>query len=462
MEMKVKYDVGINQMQKLTFPPIRTGVHVTVAAKEPPERSWSRYKKILIDNPKDSNLLQRQKLWNFQKLNRGAFRSQLASLPDIPYRVQPNPVEKVNVAVQADLTTRFSQNLRVIFPNLSNNGRRFLVNQNSSDTDDVSNDDTESKVKTSAHAPNIDDYSDDFDESSSVEDLGLEFDSVIRKRNVGTMTDPKIVSTMPVTLKRQKKTRRLRERNQSVYRQKLSILKPTEHTHRTKVETKNVKFDSEVIEQETDEEPEQEYAKSDSPPIGPNPEPEEPAEIMTGVSKVEITEITDRVRVPSAASSTDSKLPNIPLENVGPSSNLTSDPISILDYISGNISNRSRNSDTGSKRRGKIVSDPDADRVWFEKIVGDKEIIDSGTYENFARSRPNTENQSDSNNDKYTDLSRPSQRKNFTPRINDEFPVYHSVLAKSPRKTPNIPNQASNINKGRNPKRGLINIGKSY
>ncbi|XP_045172549.2 uncharacterized protein LOC123534387 [Mercenaria mercenaria] len=455
MDFKVKYEVGIHKMQKVTFPPIRTGVHVSVAAKEPPERSWSKYKKVLIDNPKDSNLLQRQKLWNFQKLNRGAFRSQLASLPDIPYRVQPNPVEKVSVGVQADLTNRFSQNLRVIFPNLVDKRKRSSLDQTGTETNDSSNNQTELSLKLSKPASNADDYSDDFDEESFYDDPGLEFDTVVRKKNAGTMTDT-IASVKPA-MKREKKLRSFRERNTSMYKYKLPILKSNEQTPRVTREAKSVKFEREIIAQETDDEDEKVNVES----AITTPEAEELEEILSAVSKVEITEIPERVRVPSPASSVDSRVPKIPLENIGPSSNLATDPVSILDYISGNLSNRSRNSENGGKkRRTKFVSDPEADRVWFEKIVGDKEIIDSGTYENFARSRPNVDDQTDSNNEKYTDLTRNSPRKNFTPRINDEFAVYHSVVAKSTKKPSN--NAPANTNKGKNLKRGLINIGKSY
>lgn len=449
MEFNVTYEVGIHKMQKVSFPPIRSGIHVSVAAKEPPERSWSRYKKVLIDNPKDSNLLQRQKLWNFQKLNRGAFRSQLTSLPDIPYRMQPNVVEKVNVAVQADLSARFSQNLKVIFPNLVDKRRRASLNKVESDVYDVIDDQPEVKQNLSADASG--DYSDDFDEESFTEDPGLEFDTVVRKKNAGTMTEDK--GNIKSTPRREKKLKTFRERNMYTY--KLPIIKqPERKTARVTNESKNVKFEPEIIAQDTEEERE-----NVEPVESPVLSPEEQEEVLSAVSKVEITEIPERMRVPSAESSIDSRVPRIPLENIGPSSNSAVDPVSILDYISGGFSNRSRNSENGGKKSKKFVSDPEADRVWFEKIVGDKEIIDSGTYENFARSRPNAEEQTDSNTDKYTDLGKSSPRKNFTPRINDEFAVYHSVVAKSSKKQANAVN--ANAGKPKNNKR-VISIGKSY
>ncbi|XP_060586814.1 uncharacterized protein LOC132742412 [Ruditapes philippinarum] len=451
MEFNVKYEVGIHKMQKVTFPPLRSGIHVSLAAKEPPERSWSRYKKVLIDNPKDSNLLQRQKLWNFQKLNRGAFRSQLTSLPDIPYRVQPNPVEKVSVAVQADLSTRFSQNLKVIFPNLVDKRRRASLNKIEiieSDVYEVIDKPTEENMNTHA-SKEFGDYSDDFDEDSSTDDPGFEFDSVIRKKNAGTMTED--VGNVKPTMRREKKLKTFRERNMYTY--KLPILKqPERKISRLQNEPKNVKFEHDIVSQDTDEE--NENVEPEELPI---PSPDEPEEILSAVSKVEITEIPERV--PSAASSIDSRVPRIPLENIGPSSNSALDPVSILDYISGGFSNRSRNSDNGGKKSKKFVSDPEADRVWFEKIVGDKEIIDSGTYENFARSRPSVEEQTDSNTDKYNDLGKSSPRKNFTPRINDEFAVYHSVVAKSSKRQANTVN--TTVTKPKNPKR-VISIGKSY
>lgn len=436
-------------MQKVSFPPIKSGVHVSVAAKEPPERSWSRYKKVLIDNPRDSNLLQRQKLWNFQKLNRGAFRSQVTSLPDIPYRVQPNVVDMVSVGVQADLTTRFSYNLRVIFPNLVDNKAR-RANQADCDTDGL----TGNNAPTPLHIASEDDYSDDFDGYSSADDPGFEFDTVVRKKNIGTMTDSSIVKI------REKKRKSVRKR--SVVKDKQVTSKSSEkHTdfltemNLVKQPEARVKFDVDDHYEETDVELGDQCIEA---------EQEDEEAYISPVSKVEITETIERSPLPSPLApvqSPESRVPSLPFfppENIGQSSNFASYPVSILDFISGNVSNRSRKSEYGNKRRAKFISDPEADRVWFEKIVGDKELIDFGTYENFARSRP--ECQSDSNNEKYTDLTKGSPRKSFTPKINDNYPVYQPVQSKTPRKPPNNP--PANANKGRPLKRGIIYVGKSY
>lgn len=438
------------EMQKFSLPPIGTGIHVTVAAKKPPARNWSKYKKVLIDNPKDSNLLQRQKLWNFQKLNRGAFRSQLTSLPDIPYRAHGHPAEKVDVGVQADLTSRFSQTLRVIFPNLANKVGFRSKEKNSNVADDG-----EEKEVDDDEAPK-NDGTNVRDELDEISDPGLDYESVVRRKNVGTMTmlqDSFKSSEQKRVTPREKKVETLPilKSNKNVYITQTPLNKKKSVKFKPDKEKADSKSESETTEQAKTEDVNVKYNELDLP------KDESEEEIVAVLPKVhvEITELPEKVSSPSPSS--ESSGIEIPVGNVGHSSTSRSDSVNILDFISGNVTDRSRHSDYPSSRRAKFITDPEADRVWFEKLVGDKEVIDSGSYDNFARLPQNIEIPSDVSNTEKIDITKSSQRKNFTPKINDEFSVYHSVLGKASN------TQNNNINKGsKNTKRGVIYVGKSY
>jgi len=451
-------------MQKVSFPPIRSGIQVTHVPREPPERSWSRYKKVLIDNPRDSNLLQRQKLWNFQKLNRGAFRSQLNSLPDIPYRVKPNLVEKVSVGCQADLTTRLNAGVRVIFPSI-NELKTKIINGLSDDENNKENaDDRRHKACSPMHED--DNYSDDFDDvSDDYEEL--DYESVVRKQNASTMTDNRR-SVYSKQTRRRKKT--VRERNAI---SKRSILK-TYKTPRIQSGKKNVKFDKvttdDEFENETfDQDADAEKLKLDnSASTGLEVEEGE----MPMIQKVEIKNIEREHPVLSRESSASihsvksndsvgSEL-KLSLENIGHSSHLSLENLSILDYISGSRTDRSFRGDSrkastsrNQESRRQFV-DQDADREWFQKLVGDREIVDMKTYNSFARIKPcvNESGQSDSN-----DATKQTPRKNMTPRVNDEFPGYRQVVSKANQKGANNQQPA---NKNKSSRRSMISIGKFY
>lgn len=441
-------------MQKLSFPPIRSGLQISMAPKEPPSRSWSKYKKVLIDNPKDSNLLHRQKLWNFQKLNRGAFRSQIASLPDIPYR-HTNPVEKVSVGTQVDFSHRFTRSLRVIFPNLTTK-RGSVNNRNDESVSDQTDQDKACSPMQEVENDS-DNYSDDFEEDvidQVVNDLDV--DNIIRTQNAGTMTEESITSDKKLK-SRYRKRKSMPDKNP--YKEKNPILSSSYNSSLPPInKKKQVKFESE------DDQPETKQVEKDKPEMTPEPEIEAETETIPTLPIVNIKEL-DR-------ESTDDVIP-FPVENIGHSSHLALDTVSILDFISGGLSDRSRNSDRlrsrdsnnlNSKRRAKGYSDPDADRVWFEKLVGDKELIDSENYESFARIRPNNEQQYQSDQEKIADSTKLTPRKNFTPRINDEFPSYHSVLSKSSTiKNVNLLNGPTVMaNKGKTQRRPPVNIGKIY
>ncbi|KAH3894096.1 uncharacterized protein LOC127861946 [Dreissena polymorpha] len=455
-------------MHKVSFPPLSSGIQVSVAAREPPERSWSRYKKVLIDNPKDSNLLQRQKLWNFQKLNRGAFRSQLASLPDIPYRVHTGTVEKVSVGVQADLSNRFSQGLKIIFPNLtSQSAKIFESTSGDEDADDIFNSDQRHKG-CSPMKINEDGYSDDFEDDSDIEDPGFEFETVVRKQNAGTMTYTNHRGDQQK--RKEKRKRTVRERNAAA-KQRSSILRTGKTPSSGR---KNVKFspksrtaeDNKRNVYENSSSPETDIDLSD-PDVPSGEEEEEP----TVIQKIEITNIErDHTISPIPSfSSGSSQLPDLKL-NIGHTSHLSLDNVSILDYISGNRTDRSHRGNSrkaftsreqvNSKRQ---VEDAMADREWFEKLVGDKDIIDTGMYNNFARVRPALEQSghSDSNNDRSTDFIKGTPRKNFTPRSNNDFSVYKQAQPKAGQQKA-TPNSTANVNRIKPARKSMIGIGKFY
>ena len=467
-------------MQELTLPPVNNKIYLsTVSTKQPPGRSWSRYKKLLIDTPKDSNLLQRQKLWNFQKLNRGAFRSQIASLPDIPYRVHTNTVDKVSVGVQAGPYQRFNSNLRVIFPNLTSGAFRFLRDENSDDDDDDDDDDggydgetaeTKDKACSPMHLDESDEYSNDFE--SDLDDPYYEFDSVIRKKDAGTMTDVKKNMTKH-NKKKERKKRTLKDRHSK--REQRSILINTGKSKRSNSAHRNVKFkDINVIDEATQtpdipdvtppiiERIEIETIRPiDKDTVLPTPEPSPlPAVLSPPVPRLE------------SLQSESADFLNAPFEtgHIGHSSHRSLESLSVLDYLSGARTDRSRNIDSrrqlnsDRQKDGHSKLDVDADRQWFQQIVGDKHIVDLSGYENFARVRPNLDSQSDSNTDRYTDLGKAavSKRGGYTPRINGEPPVsktqqYLSGLAAKQEAAL----AATNV-KNKPTKRTMINIGKSY
>ncbi|KAH3894101.1 hypothetical protein DPMN_018259 [Dreissena polymorpha] len=364
-------------MQKVSFPPLRSGIIVSVAASEPPERSWSRYKEVLIDSPKDSNLLQRQKLWNFQKLNRGAFRSQLASLPDIPYRVHTGT------------------------------------------------------------ADNEDGYSDDFDDYSDIEDPGFN-------------------SEMQTTT--EKGTFSKRERNAAA-KQRSSMLGFGKEPHsRPSRGRTNVKFSHNTrLENETTQNV---HEKSILPEMdkefqGPEVELDEDEDESQVLQKLEIKNIErdDTLSPIPTFPSNSSHLPELKL-NIGHTSHLYFENVSILDYISGN---RTACSNRSNGREAFLARDPvfrrredaEVDRELFEQVVGDKEIIDTKMYDNFARVRPAhvESGQSDSNNDRYNEFIKGTPRTKFTPRTNNDFSVYKQAQPKSGQKvTPSITANVNNVN----------------
>ena len=398
------------------LPPI--DIHVKKLAREPPEKAWPKFKKVLIDYPRDTNLIYRQKLWDFQKMNRGAFRSHVTSLPEIPYRVNTNKPETASIGIQSDMRMMHSQGLKFILPQISR-----TINRITEKLDVYLNTDNDGEIGCAQC-----DYDD-----NGIEDPGFEFDSVKRRKNAGTMTEPyaqrkanvnqvkrpvrrkKILKDKTVTPTERPSSRKMvKFEDQKQERMDLDIsnLQETEHN----------------IENQTEEMTENrgEAAEETDFVFGP-------------VEKLEVK--NQEPRSPSVASSNSSASSlSLDADNVGPSSHRGLDPVSVLDFLSGSRVGDARVmatdrtdkrelerdlNETPRKIKVKPQHEIEAERKWYQKIVGDKDLIDFGTYENFARVKPTNDSCSDSN-DKYIDLgkSTPRRSNNFTPRINSEFSPY--------------------------------------
>ena len=439
---------GLNdKMQGISLPPLSSSIQVSVAAREPPQRSWSRFKKVLIDNPKDSDLLHRQKLWNFQKLNRGAFRSQLASLPDIPYRVHTNNVENVSVAVQADVTKDYTVGARLLFPRLaSRRDKIFSLDSDDSDDDDdiVLRADQHHKACSpiNVHLIHSLDYSDDFEDDSAIDDLGLDFDSVVRKQNAGTMTETGRKATKSPKKEKRKRTTKGRSSARSTETQ--SILRTNELMvfQQFPVERKMVKFyTNDVIDfSNVTDKSGTTLVRKEKPltPDAPGRLSDRPA--IPPILKLDLTENDSKTSRPSTTSSNDNDdlILNIPIDKMGHSSHLSLDNLSILDILSGSKTDRSRAvnkwqplTERLDGNRRQLGGETEANRIWFEQIVGDKEVIDTGTYHSFARTRPSVEQNYSDFNDKYTDLGKSSSRKNANGRLSDEVSSSKQTASKN-------------------------------
>ena len=461
------------------LPPI--DIHVKKLAREPPEKSWPKFKKVLIDYPRDRNLVYRQKLWDFQKLNRGAFRSHVSSLPEIPYRVNTNKPETASVGIQSDMRMLHQSGLKLILPRIRETIQRAL------DKVDSAFDSENSGINSMHPVYNgIVNYVD-----SDIEDPGFEFDSVKRRKNAGTMTDP---AAKKVVANRKNKTLRRKK----ILKDK--VVTPTERPSPRKI----VKFAEEGNEKEDDkevdadlewlegidiEEQEKMYLEEELEPEELEEEEEEDVKEEgkeekepPPIDKVVIGKIETRTSSASSSSS-DSRL-SLDAGNVGPSSQRSLDPLSVLDFLSGSrvgdarVMNREGGTNGNSKndfeetpRRTKLKETraSEEDRQWYQKIVGDKDIVDLTNYESFARTRPTNESFSDSNNDRYVDLSKSSSRRsnNYTPRINAEFGksqsrtgIYNPGFSKESTPTRK---QGDTPNKNRSTsRRTMISNGKFY
>lgn len=407
-----QHTIKMQDISPTRLPPI--DIHVKKMAREPPEKTWPKFKKVLIDYPRDTNLIYRQKLWEFQKMNRGAFRSHVTSLPEIPYRVNTNKPETVSIGIQSDMRIMHNQGLKFILPQISrtinNITEKLDVYLNSA------NDGTETGCSQC--------------DDSDLDDAGFEFDSVKRRKNAGTMTEP--------FTQRKSNARQMKRpaRKKKILKDK--IVTPTERPSSRKM----VKFEDEnrkeiYLDMTNVQETENDIENETEEITEPRAEPENETDFVFGpVEKLEINNQVNRSASAASSSSTASSL-SVDADNVGPTSHRGMDPVSVLDFLSGSRVSDARVmandrmpdkqevgrdlDETPRKPRRELYSE----RKWYQKIVGDKDLIDFGHYENFARVKPANDSCSDSN-DKYVDLGKntPRRSNNFTPRINNEFSPY--------------------------------------
>ena len=420
----------MQDVSQTRLPPI--DIHVKKLAREPQEKSWPKFKRVLIDYPRDRNLLHRQKLWDFQKLNRGAFRSHVTSLPEIPYRVNTNKPETATVGVQSDMRMIHQAGLKLILPQI-----RETIQKALNKVDAAFNSERSGKNAVYSGIVSYD--------ASDTEDPGFEFDSVKRRKNAGTMTDP----TTKVVFN---------ERKKSVRRKKIlkdKSVTPTERPSSRKIvkfaddeEEKDDDSDLEWLDNLDIEEQERMYLEEELETEEIVDELEEQQEEEGLVEEQETKNrepppidrvvIASRISSASSSSSSDSSNMSFDAGNIGPSSQRSLDPLSVLDFLSGSRvadarvmnkeNKRNRNSPNDSvrtPRKSKLKEIPTSEenRHWYQKIVGDKDIVDLTNYENFARTRPTNDSLSDSNNEKYLDLNKISSSRrgiNYTPRLNGE------------------------------------------
>ncbi|CAG2217626.1 unnamed protein product [Mytilus edulis] len=107
------------------------------------------------------------------------------------------------------------------------------------------------------------------------------------------------------------------------------------------------------------------------------------------------TEIDNRC---STAASRSSTVSETAIENYGHTSHGIADmPRTVLDVVPGNSNDNSENLNNSKKKsNNSIPTVSNNHKHWFQRVVGDKELIASNDYENFARTaRPLTDRPSD-------------------------------------------------------------------
>ncbi|KAK3595766.1 hypothetical protein CHS0354_025398 [Potamilus streckersoni] len=358
--------------------------------REPPEHSWNRLQRVLIDYPRDKHLLHRQTLWNFHKINRGAFRSQVCSLPDIPFRYKRTFRDCRSIGVQTDKSEYDLDRHKFERPCL------YLPRINEPESNDISSPQRSIRPPGPLVSPEILRRTSrtSFDSLSKIteRDLCIDIDTETVRKTVdsGTMTDFEPIRRKKKMLKT-KKTKTPIINTQSKITNAIIIDRDANG-----IETrKSVKF-VDKMDKSTETSLEQEQKESE---IVPTP-----------------------VSMSSAHSGASA---NIYAENVGSSSQFTlGDPLSVVDFLSkasdGCSSDHDKSSSDknhgaiGKKRKKyKEINYNEADRIWFEKIAGDKEVVDLSAYDNFARTRPTLETVPEMN-DKLPKTT-------LTPRISGEY-----------------------------------------
>lgn len=325
------------------FPPIvRFQVGGYATERGSPERDWARIRTCLIDNPCDSGQNKRQEIWSYHKKNRGVLRSLVKSLPNIPFRIKRN---KKRSHSDHELNSK-NEKAESFLPKISPIG-------------------IESPTRNGKIRPlGAVNKSDDIISAGRLKSLRNTENSAIRLTSIDT-----------------------------------------DNLQGTRVD--------EVKELET------EKCESRFPRLLPFKQPLSKSKVVS-FSTNDLrysTQVSDRSNSRSSCVSEDSTESEKGLEkvNFGHSSQNITEPIpkSVLDIITGNYLSDARiMGDRAKKERKTGTSETatfpggNAEKEWFEKVLGDKEIIDMSNYENFAR----------------TPRTRP---------ISDSIPKYQNVLGAS-------------------------------
>ncbi|XP_033747963.1 uncharacterized protein LOC117332982 [Pecten maximus] len=312
------------------LPEINPGFRVGGVSQshEPPGRSWARIRTYLIDNPKDDDLKRRQDIWNYQQRNRGVVKSLMKSIPNVPYRVKKPRMDKFKTA------PRGSQGLN----HLGGDAEHGLHG---------------------IHLPRIERYR----------------ESPTRRHNLPPrdipMTDRNENTENTESVKQRLTYKYTESDGVPVYEVETQVVGPRfprmpDSVYRGTQNGSLLSTGKKVS-----------FSLNDLPSVG---------------RRVEI-------RGSSASSSSGSSVVSDgALGSYGPSSHHIGPdaPKSVWDYINNHQLGDGRNVGPGKcgKNIPKLtdnfgkVNESKTDREWFEKNIGDKEVINTTNYENFARTKP--------------------------------------------------------------------------
>ncbi|OWF56801.1 uncharacterized protein LOC110452802 [Mizuhopecten yessoensis] len=312
-----------------TFPEINQGFRVGGVSpdREPPGRSWARIRTYLIDNPKDDDFKRRQEIWNYQQRNRGVVKSLMKTIPNVPYRVKKPRLDKMKQSPRGG-------------PGLNHLGGE------------------------AEHGL-----------------YGVQLPRIQRNRESPTRRHgpPRDIS--------------MAEQNDT---------KESEELVKQKLTYKYTECDGvPVYEVET------EVLRPRFPRL---PDPvlrgTQNRQMFSNGKKVsfslnDLTSVGRRVEIrgsSASSSSGSSVVSDGALGSYGPSSHHIGPdaPKSVWDYLNGHPLGEARTIGAGlySQNRPKRTGDSEktseskADREWFEKVIGDKEVVNTTNYDNFARTKP--------------------------------------------------------------------------
>ncbi|XP_061188510.1 uncharacterized protein LOC133196666 [Saccostrea echinata] len=323
---------GVNTSR---LPPIvRFQVGGFATEREPPERSWARIRTCLIDNPRDSGQNKRQEVWSYHKKNRGVLRSLVKSLPNIPFRIGKN--KKRRSQSDHELASK-NEKSESFLPKISPVG--------------IESPTRNGKIRPLGTVNRSDDIIPVGKQKSqkNLENSAIRFTST---DNVNSIS-PDHVKESRRTDDREKSEKSLSKIKSESRLPRLPVLKqPLSKSRVVSFSTNDLNNSPKIID-----------SRSDSP-------------------------------YSDASETSENSTKGFENVNYGHSSQHTTEPIqrSLLDIINGNHLSDARMMGERAKKERKTGTvetatfpGADVDKEWFEKVLGDKEIIDMSNYDNFAR-----------------------------------------------------------------------------